>query len=246
MSRGLPGRTAVVSPHFDDAVLSLGAAIRRSARRGGRILIVTVFGGDPDSERPASGWDSLAGHATEGEAVRARRTEDAKACSVVGADGLWLPFSEPIYAGAPDGDEVARVLLEAVEGFDAVLVPGRPLVHRDHRWVTEACLKTSFGSASLGLYGEQPYLFRQGRRGDGDTRLLELLSAEPRWERLRAGFVDLLAKHRAVRAYASQLKWLEIEGRLVRMLLEDALKGGEQVGWVCASPRAADSGKGLR
>ena len=87
----LPRRTAVLSPHVDDAVISLGASIYRATRAGSYVRIVTVFSGDPDSVLEASGWDSLPGFSTEGQAVRMRRSEDAEACSVVGADRALPP-----------------------------------------------------------------------------------------------------------------------------------------------------------
>ena len=70
----LEGDVVVVSPHLDDAALSLGAAIARARRIGAaRVVVLTVFAGNPESDLPAGGWDSRAGFATEGEASRARR-----------------------------------------------------------------------------------------------------------------------------------------------------------------------------
>ncbi|MDP9436492.1 MAG: PIG-L family deacetylase, partial [Actinomycetota bacterium] len=43
------GRVAVVSPHLDDAVFSLGASIRGAVRRGTRVEVLTVLAGLPDS-----------------------------------------------------------------------------------------------------------------------------------------------------------------------------------------------------
>ncbi len=54
-----PGkRVVVVSPHSDDAVLSLGAAIAAWARRGAEVEVLTVFALDPGSHAPAGGWDA--------------------------------------------------------------------------------------------------------------------------------------------------------------------------------------------
>ena len=100
MSWAGTGRVAVLSPHLDDAVLSLGAAIARAVREGATVTIVTVFAGDVDSALPASNWDRLAGFATEGEAAAARRVEDATACALLGAEPRPLPFPDyPYVAG---------------------------------------------------------------------------------------------------------------------------------------------------
>ena len=90
----LDGDVAVLSPHLDDAILSLGAAI--SGARGD-VRVVTVFAGDPDSTLAAGEWDSRAGFRTVGEAARARREEDALACADVGARPVWLPFVDDQY-----------------------------------------------------------------------------------------------------------------------------------------------------
>ena len=112
-----------MSPHLDDAVLSRGVSIYRATRAGSYVRIVTVFSGDPDSDREASGLDSLPGFSTEGQAVRTRRSEDAEACRVVGADRRYLPFSEPVYAGPPNVEAVLAAVRDSVRDVDAVLVP---------------------------------------------------------------------------------------------------------------------------
>jgi LmbE family N-acetylglucosaminyl deacetylase len=53
-----PGDVAVVSPHLDDAALSLGAAIAALTRSGRTVRVVTPFAGDPSSDAPANGWEA--------------------------------------------------------------------------------------------------------------------------------------------------------------------------------------------
>src|SRR5919109_2160206 len=80
----LEGKVVVLSPHLDDAVLSIGAGIRRATRlsRAG-VTTVTVMGCDPHSHAPAGFWDRQSGFRTEGEAARRRREEDRRACQLV-------------------------------------------------------------------------------------------------------------------------------------------------------------------
>src|SRR5580700_10851459 len=92
VSDQLSGRVVVVSPHFDDAIMSLGSSISYAAQRGTKIEVLTVFADIPTSETPASLWDRQCGFSTEGEAARARRDEDRQACSTVGAESRWLNF----------------------------------------------------------------------------------------------------------------------------------------------------------
>ena len=71
----LTGRLVVVSPHLDDAVLSLGATMASAARNGAHVTVLTVFACDPQSSAPAEWWDRAGGFRTLGEAACARREE---------------------------------------------------------------------------------------------------------------------------------------------------------------------------
>src|SRR2546423_11731536 len=85
----LQGRVVVLSPHLDDAVFSVGAALAHAARHGADVLVITVLAGDPESSVPAGRWDGAAGYRTEGEAAAKRREEDARACARIGARTAW-------------------------------------------------------------------------------------------------------------------------------------------------------------
>ena len=98
-------RIVVVSPHFDDGVLSLGASIAAWSRAGATVVLLTVFGCDPDSTAPSGGWDRRGGFGTEGESARARREEDRLACAVLGASPVPLPFGSVDYER--HGDDAA-------------------------------------------------------------------------------------------------------------------------------------------
>ena len=96
--------TVVISPHLDDAVLSLGASLSHAARLGMNVTVLTVLAGDPDSSEPAGWWDAQAGFRTAGEANLARRREDARACSILRVTPRWLPFEETQYGRSPEED----------------------------------------------------------------------------------------------------------------------------------------------
>lgn len=238
MRTSLPSRTVVLSPHLDDGILSLGGAISRASRCGARIRVVTVFAGDVASTCPASGWDLLAGFASEGEAVRARREEDAAACALVGAEPVWLSFSDTAYGEPRNEQAIAQAVLATVQDVDAVLVPGFPLRHRDHRWLRERVLEWDLPCPAVGVYAEQPYRYRVRRRAsliDGDhpsgTGVPDLT-----WRGVRVAPRDIVAKRRAIVTYRSQLRPLglaRLSGeRLVRMLVSEAISGGEAIAWV--------------
>lgn len=160
-------RIAVLSPHLDDGVFSLGASIARATRRGAQVQVVTVFANDTRSDRPASPFDAGCGFRTEGEAAAARREEDGRACDLVGADPVWLTFGDEEY-GRPPADDVWTALAQTLASADAVVCPGFPLYHPDHAWLTKLVARRLESSTRLGLYVEQPYaswrLIGRGRR----------------------------------------------------------------------------------
>jgi LmbE family N-acetylglucosaminyl deacetylase len=238
MTDGLSGRVVVVSPHSDDAVLSLAATMARAARSGSRVEVLTVFAGDVASDRPANGWDRRAGFATEGEAMAANRDEDRAACRVVGAEASWLAFPKGGYVKGKDEDAVWSEVARAAEGADALLVPGFPLTNPDHEWLSRLLVERPVPCRGLGLYAEQPY--RHMVRRERST--LELPAHVPRGsaEWTRAGFrpAEYRLKRRAILAYRSQLPMLGFSQRRHRklhlMLLHEALRRGEAVAWLAA------------
>jgi LmbE family N-acetylglucosaminyl deacetylase len=157
MSSQLGRRVAIVSPHLDDGVLSLGAAIAHSTRFGADVRVVTVFANDPATDEPATEWDADCGFSSAADAARGRRREDSRACELLGATAVWLPFTDSDHGGGTSDDELLPALHEALSAADAVLVPGYPLVHPDHARLTRLLLAEPPPDARIGLYVEQPY-----------------------------------------------------------------------------------------
>ena len=221
----------IVSPHLDDAVLSVGATIAHASRAGASVEVLSVFAGDPASTTPAAGWDRRAGFETEGAAAAARREEDQAACAIVGARGTALTFPLAGYKRPRDPDLVHHAVAEAAAAPDALLVPGFPLVNDDHRWLHELLLARRLPCGRLVLYAEQPYRYsvRRERPTPGPPF---------RWSSTGARLGDLRLKRGAVLAYRSQLPLLGLERRrhlqLHRLLLHEALHGGEAVAEVPA------------
>lgn len=209
----------VVSPHLDDGVLSLGAAMAAWAREGARVELLTVLACDPDSGVVAGGWDARGGFATEGESAQARREEDLRACRHLGVEPRWLPFGSVDYDRHGSDDEVGSAVAAAVKGADEVLLPGYPLTHPDHAWLAEVLEGRELGALRLGYYVEQPYGRREGEDGAGAFHRI-------RATRRR----DRLAKWRAIREYRSQLPLLGMTRSVARGPLALAF-GREAVAW---------------
>ena len=99
------GRVVVVSPHLDDAVMSLGATIAKAVQSGTRIEVLTVFAYKPSSSEPAGPWDTRCGYETEGQAADSRRAEDRQFSPTI----LPFPRSAPTKTACSDLDCLASI-----------------------------------------------------------------------------------------------------------------------------------------
>jgi LmbE family N-acetylglucosaminyl deacetylase len=231
---GLPlsGRVAVLSPHLDDAVLSLGAAISAAAAAGAEVDVVTVLAGDPTATDPPGAWDRSRGFASAAEAASARREEDRRACEMLGARPVWLPFKDHQYPARAEPDEVWAAIEEAIRGATSVLVPGAPLVHEDHLWLAMTVLERGLpADVPVGLYLEQPYAVWAGDRAEVPEAARSLVARPLHWSRLASAPTHRWRKARASGAYASQLTGLS-STLLQEVTKYEARRGGEALAWV--------------
>jgi LmbE family N-acetylglucosaminyl deacetylase len=231
----LQGRVVVVSPHLDDAVLSLGAALAHAVEAGAQVEVLTVFGCEPASSAPTHSWDRKSGFATEGEAAQKRRAEDRAACSILGVIPRWFDFGAEPYERRASTQEILTAIKTAVAGADTVLIPGYPLAHYDHATLGHGLLSETLNCRCLGLYVEQPYAFdrRLAPRGRAETAA----TASFTWQPLPAHGRHRRKKLEAVKQYRSQIGSLGLRQpaighlRLRMMLWYEARHGGETVAW---------------
>jgi LmbE family N-acetylglucosaminyl deacetylase len=223
---------AILAPHLDDGPFSVGAWIAGESRRGTRVRVVTVLAGDPSWKRPPSRWDRKSGFRSAGQAARVRRQEDLRACSLLGATPIWLPFGDDGYGRGTDDDAAWAAVSSAVRGAKAVLAPGCPLRHPDHAWLTRLVLERGLGNVRVGLYLEQPHAMwaRLGRPATPPL-VRDLLGGPLHWQRQSADKMDIRLKHRACRQYRSLfraarplLRW--------RLVLHETVIRGESLVWL--------------
>lgn len=126
----------LVSPHFDDAILSAGQFM---ADRPDTVVL-TVFGGFPkNADEVHSPYDEKSGFKNAQEAVEARRWEDNMAVSMLKGTAIHLDFPDSQYgehSSLPNITSEIQRILDAGE-YEGIYAP-IGLDHPDHEIVTLA------------------------------------------------------------------------------------------------------------
>jgi|ERR1700733_6976560 LmbE family N-acetylglucosaminyl deacetylase len=245
----LNGRVIVISPHLDDAIMSLGSTIADAVEGGARVEVLTVFTDVASSDAPASHWDRQCGFLTEGQAASARREEDRQACSIVGAEPCWLNFGSECYERRGSEEDIWSAVTSVIRGAETVLIPGFPLAHADHADLSKLLLRKGVNGQRVGLYVEQPYAFEM-KKSPGNSAvapaLKPIVTGSLTWTHIRAPRTYRRAKAQAVRSYRSQLFHLGLRNLgLQRMLWREALQGGEAIAWLPCSSTSIEGGSRL-
>jgi len=85
-----------LSPHLDDAVFSTGGFLAKCAKEGRRVIVASVYTKSPPREAVPSRFRRLLVH-------EERKAEDMSALAVIGAEPMWLEFTERATMSPPLG-----------------------------------------------------------------------------------------------------------------------------------------------
>lgn len=217
------GRSVILSPHLDDAVLSCWHVLTGADEAE----VVNVFTGSPPA---ANGihpwWDRMTGASDPGERMRERLAEDRAALRLAGAEPRNLGFLDEQYR------DDAQPLEPVIEAVADRLEPGATLyapaalgfASFDHVLVRAAGLALAASGHPLRLYADLPHAvifgwpsWVTGRTGPVDPAYAwehQLAKTDVPLERLSATVHPLRAdeeerKLEAVRLYATQLPALD-------------------------------------
>ena len=149
----------ILSPHPDDAVLSLWHLLAGSQP----VRVLNVFGGSPDGHRGDAWWDRLTGTEDSVGRVRERHEEDRAALALVGRKPENLGFLDGQYRdGEPALEPIVEAIAAAAPGDAGLLAPAALDGHRDHRLVRAAGLALGAAGRPVGLYADVPHATRFG------------------------------------------------------------------------------------
>lgn len=102
-------RLLAISPHLNDAVLSIGACLTQAAQDGAEVTVYTVFAGTapPPYSAAAERMHGVWGFSPNDDASLYRRKEDIAALGHLGVAHRHGRFLDSIYRKLPDGQWLA-------------------------------------------------------------------------------------------------------------------------------------------
>ena len=220
-------KAVVLSPHLDDAVMSVGATINSLRRRGAEVVMLTAFAGDPARNDLVSYWDVKRGAASKADVQARRRDEDDAATAILKVESVHLPFDDISYAARRDPDEIWNAMEPHLADADVVLTPGWPLVHPDHRYLSTLVVRSYTGQVLY--YQELPYgaapmqVIKRNIRGRRVPTLAHVIGNDLTWRATLASADDFVAKRAAVACYEGEVlalgrsaKFAELHDRIAR------------------------------
>jgi LmbE family N-acetylglucosaminyl deacetylase len=150
---------AILSPHFDDAVLSCWQLLAGSAD----VTVVNVFTAEPPAGTPPPWWDRATGASDPVERMRERHREDAAALALVGRSSVELGLLDDQYRSSQLAlrEVVQRITLELAP--QAIIhAPGAFDGHPDHVLVRDAALELARAGRAVVLYADLPHASARG------------------------------------------------------------------------------------
>jgi len=172
-----------LSPHFDDAVFSCGGIMSQYSKQGRNSLVITLFGGLPDSSGLSTFAREIHAKWRLADPVGMRMREDREALEVIGARQAFLEFLDCIYRKTEEGDplyndyegikgtlhpldlklcdEIDEKVGEILKGYDTgrtlIFVPLGVGNHVDHQIACEVGKRLMASGFRIFFYEEFPY-----------------------------------------------------------------------------------------
>jgi len=220
----LPERDIVLSPHYDDAVLSLGGFL---AQNKNKAVVATFFTQNASTTRETK-WDKLSGFASSLESFAKRSVENTNALNLLGVQGLDYSFVDFQYrkVGQSAGqstttlNELSTSIEELIQKnkSDKINIYGPAffgdvITHPDHKLLHEAFMEVAKlyannSNISFFMYEDFPYIQDYNKKNTDSLKSFieknDQVSLVPISLKISAS--DVLLKEQALLKYTSQIK----------------------------------------
>jgi len=204
------GRTVIIVPHLDDAVLSCWWLIEQS-----NVLVITIYAGIPTRERPSL-WDRLCGFKNAKQAMQDRRQEHKAALRSTSAVIGNLEYPDHSYQTEPPAmdaiaDEVERLAGPGAAFVVAAGVGTRLRRHSDHIATRQIGQLLQRRGRQVVFYADLPYMLPLFRLANWPAKLRKgkierALGAHIKTVVHKLTPEQQLRKCQAVQAYRSQVR----------------------------------------
>jgi LmbE family N-acetylglucosaminyl deacetylase len=150
--------TVILSPHQDDAVLSVWHVLDAPPD----VAVVNVFAGVPTAD-VLGWWDAETGAADPGSRAGERCQEDRAALALAGRTPIDLEFIDAQYRDGEQPTEPLAAAIEAVAPADSLLLSPAGLgAHPDHQLTRAAALELRERGRRVAFYADIPHATRNG------------------------------------------------------------------------------------
>lgn len=262
-------RLLVLSPHLDDAALSIGGAIAQATNGGTDVIIGTIFTAEAPSPTLTSPIirELNAVWKLGPSPMACRRREDVAAVQVLGAryihggllDAIYrtnrngdsiYPTRQAIFSEPSPEDDIVIALRKLLTGWieenqpDLILCPLAVGRHVDHAITSEAFrIVALYRHLNVFLYEDLPY--STGLFPPGLSDSVEAALARTSWRVAHSEpvFVDFPRKIASIKKYRSQIEGLFSDDRQMEMVLAQYMSHGAQDERLCERIWAASPSK---
>jgi LmbE family N-acetylglucosaminyl deacetylase len=248
-------RILALSPHLDDAALSIGGAIAQATESRADVIVATIFTGDaPPSTFTTPIIRELNARWRLGPSPMAsRRSEDAAAIQILGARHIHGGLLDAIYRTDRNGNSIypsrqaifskpsledgvaaalTRLMTDWIEEHrpDFVLCPLAVGRHVDHV-ITSETFRTVARDQRLDIYLYEDLPYSTGLFPPGLTDTVEAALARTNWRVAHSEqiLVDFSRKIASVKEYKSQISDLFSDDRQMETALARYMSCGDGV-----------------
>ncbi len=227
----------VLSPHFDDGVLSLGGYVAKHEKE---LLVATFF-----TQKPAyivhTEWDKISGFSNSDEAFIARRNENQNALNPFNAKIKNYDYPDFQYRTENKDQEIRENISKDIETLMAtyqnrelfIYGPatfGSKITHPDHQIVHDALMnvwkKNKKPNVHFLIYEDFPYIlrFNKSNLGDLNIYLEKTENIKFREEPIELSREQLSEKVSNISLYKSQIRAFMSSGEDIKVLAQKFYK----------------------